>query len=360
VPSSYASVAGSAQLTTATPVADPNRQYIYAAAPDGAIRKLAVADGSVVWTTAVTLAPQREKLAAALNYYHGRVIATTGGYIGDAPTYQGHVALVDAASGALLSVWNALCSDHPGLMSPTSCAQSGAAIWGRAGAVVDSTTGAIYVATGNGLWDGATNWGDATLELDSGATTLLGNYSPTNTRSLDETDTDLGSTSPVLLGAGLVGQGGKDGLIRLLAWSAMAGTAPHLGGEAQSMSTPSGTDLFTAPAVSRTSGTTWVYAADGGATAGWQLAGTALQLVWRNTSGGTSPVVVSDGLVLVYDPSGGGLRAYLPATGVLVADLPCGKGHWNSPIAIDGRIALPEGNANDHQTSGVLDIWRLP
>ncbi len=34
-------------------------------------------------------------------------------------------------------------------------------------------------------------------------------------------------------------------------------------------------------------------------------------------------------------------------------------GHWNSPIVVDGRIALPEGNSNDHSTSGILDIWRL-
>jgi hypothetical protein len=39
--------------------------------------------------------------------------------------------------------------------------------------------------------------------------------------------------------------------------------------------------------------------------------------------------------------------------------LSAGPGHWNSPIVTDGVIALPEGDANDHSTSGVLDIWRL-
>ncbi len=65
-------------------------------------------------------------------------------------------------------------------------------------------------------------------------------------------------------------------------------------------------------------------------------------------------------LLFVYYPVSGGLRVYQANTGVQVADLPCGPGHWNSPIVADGRIALPEGNANAHQTSGVLDIWRLP
>ncbi|MGZ3502912.1 MAG: hypothetical protein ACXU94_16505, partial [Gemmatimonadaceae bacterium] len=42
-PTGYDSWAGSRQITTATPVADPNRDFIYAASPDGHIQKLAVA-----------------------------------------------------------------------------------------------------------------------------------------------------------------------------------------------------------------------------------------------------------------------------------------------------------------------------
>jgi hypothetical protein len=357
-PPNYAAWAGSAQITTATPVADPNRAFVYAAAPDGNIRKLAVADGSVSWSTAITLRPGVEKIASALNYFNGRVIATTGGYVGDAPPYQGHVAVLDAASGSLLSVWNALCSNRPGLIDPASCAQSGAAIWGRTGAVIDSSNGNIFVATGNGLWDGGTSWGDAALELDPGATRLLGNYTPTNTGALDSSDTDLGSTSPVLLGGGLVAQGGKDALIRLLNWGTMGGATPHRGGEGQVVSTPTG-GVFSAPAVLRTATGTWVFAADGSGTAAWRLSGGQLQQVWQNPNAGTSAVVV-DTLLFVYDPNGGGVRVYRPDTGAQLAALACGGGHWNSPIVTDGRIALPEGNANGHATSGVLDIWRLP
>jgi hypothetical protein len=357
-PSGYAGWSGTYQITTATPVADPDRAHLYAAAPDGRIRKLAVADGAVSWTTAITNLPAREKIAASLNYWHGRVIATTGGYVGDQPPYQGHVAVLDAASGQLLHVWNALCSDTLRLLTPSGCAESDAAIWGRAGAVVDTATGDLYVATGNAVWDGVTNWGDAALSLDSLATTMLANYTPTNTAQLNTSDADLGSTSPVLLGGGLVAQGGKDGLIRLLTWSSYAGTAPHKGGEAQTVSTPSGTDLFTAPAVLKSGGATWLFAADNGGTAAWTLSGGQLSPAWSNGNGGTSPVV-ADGLLFVYAP-GGGLRVYDATSGDPVTTLSCGGGHWNSPIVVDGMIALPEGNANSHSTSGVLDIWRLP
>jgi hypothetical protein len=357
-PASYMSWAGSYQITTATPVADPDRAHIYAAAPDGQIRRLSVADGSVGWTTSITNLPAREKIAASLNYWHGRVIATTGGYVGDQPPYQGHVAILDASTGDLLHVWNALCSDTLRLLTPAACGASDAAIWGRAGAVVDTATGELYVATGNAPWDGTTNWGDAALSLDSLATTITGNYTPTNTAQLNTTDQDLGSTSPVLLGGGLVVQGGKDGIIRLLSWASYRGASPHQGGEAQTVSTPSGTDLFTAPAVLRSGGQTWLFAADNGGTAAWQLVGGQLQQQWHNGNGGTSPVVAG-GLLYVYGP-GGGLRVYEPTTGNLVTTLACGSGHWNSPIVVDGMIALPEGNANRHSTAGVLDIWRLP
>jgi hypothetical protein len=32
--------------------------------------------------------------------------------------------------------------------------------------------------------------------------------------------------------------------------------------------------------------------------------------------------------------------------------------HWQSPIIANGHVAMPEGNANDHATTGVLDIYR--
>ncbi len=104
---------------------------------------------------------------------------------------------------------------------------------------------------------------------------------------------------------------------------------------------------------------TWLIAADDGATEAWVLHKNRLQPVWTQPYGGTSPVLAG-GLLYVYDPSGGGLRVYLPASGTPVVTLPAGAGHWSTPIVTDGFVALGEGNANAHATSGVLDIWRLP
>ena len=352
-PPSYSSYAGTSQITTATPVADPNRKWIYAASPDGKIQKLSVANGHPAWRVSITKLPSREKIAASLNYANGHVIATTGGYIGDQPPYQGHVAVISPA-GKLLDVWNSLCSNRRGLLVPSTCSASDSAIWGRSGAVVMPGTGNLLVATGNGPWNGKTNWGDAALELSPTAH-MLGNYTPTNTAELNATDTDIGSTSPVYLTKSLIAQGGKDGKIRLLSLARLKGTSPHKGHELQIVSTPSGSDLFTAPAVWREGGHTWLIAADNGATQAWELRNGRLHSVWHNQDPGTSPVIAG-GLLYIYDPNGS-LNVYKPATGKLVSSFAAGGGHWNTPIVTDGFIALPEGSANDHATTGVLDIW---
>jgi len=357
-PLSYQSLAGTRQITNSTPVADPDRQFIYAASPDGYIQKLAVSNGQPVWRTSITKLSQREKVASPLKFFRGHVIAVTAGYIGDQPPYQGHVAILDGNSGKLMQVWNSLCSNRAELLEPESCAQTQSAIWGRAGAVVDPVNGAIYVATGNGVWNGATDWGDSLIEIDASATKMLGNYTPADTEELNARDLDLGSTSPALLGGDLIAQGGKDGKLRLLSSNVIAGVAPHKNHELQIVSTPSGTRLFAQPAVWNHDGQTWMFAADNGGTEAWELKNSKLEEKWKNRTGGTSPFE-ADGMLFVYAREGG-LNVYEAGSGKRIATLPCGPGHWNSPIVLQGEIILPEGNANAHATSGVLDIWSLP
>jgi PQQ-like domain len=354
-PADYSSYAGGPQITTATPVADPNRQWIYAAAPNGRVYKLSVANGHAAWSVSITRLPSREKIAASLNFASGHVIAATGGYIGDAPPYQGHVAII-SPGGKLLHVWNSLCSNRPGLIEPSSCGASDSAMFGRAGVVVVPGSGELLTATGNAPWDGQTNWGDAVIRLNADATAMLGNYTPTNTDDLNRTDTDVGSTSPFVLSGNYIGQSGKDGKLRVLSVTSMHGTSPHKGGEIQTVSTPHGLALFTAPAVWHRSNVTWVFVADNGGIEAWRFRDGRLSSAWQAAQGGTSPVVAG-GLLYAFSP-GGGLNVFAPTTGKLIASLAAGGGHWNSPIVVDGRIALGIGNANSHSTSGTLYIWR--
>jgi len=356
-PRGYSSWAGSYRITNSSPVSD--RRFVWAGAPDGRIRKLSLATGRQVWSRMITLLSAREKLGTALNLSRGLVLATTGGYVGDAPPYQGHVAAIDARTGRLVHVWNSLCSNRHTLIRPSSCSASDSAIWARSGAVVVPGSGRLLVATGNGPWNGRTNWGDSVLMLSPNAGRLLQSWTPTDQARLESGDVDLGSTAPAVLSSGLVAQSGKDAKLRLLSLARLNGTARpgRQGGELQTVALGDG--LFSAPAVWRSGGKTWLFTATGSSTRGYTLSGGRLQLAWQKSSAGTSPVVAG-GLLYVYDPAGGGLRVRRPTDGGEVATLPAGSGHWSSPIVTDGRIALPEGDANEHRTSGVLDIYRLP
>ena len=352
-PATYSSYEGSAQITTMTPVADPSRTAIYAGAPDGAIRKLSLATGKQVWSTSITRDPTHEKLASALNYANGLLLAATDGYIGDAPPYQGHVVTLNPATGAIVGVWNSLCSNRHRIIQPSTCPASDSAIWGRSAPVVDPSTGDLLVATGNGPFDGKVNWGDSVLVLSANGKRLLEHWTPTNQAQLNQDDLDLGSTAPALLENGYFVQGGKDGLLRLLQLSRLDGPTPATGGELQTVPVPGATDLFSEPA---TWNGTWVFLATSSGTAAWVLRSGQLHEAWSNRFGGTSPVVAGG---LLYVQWSGDIRVYTPKTGALVGDLPIGEAHWQSPIVADGRVAAGEGNSNEHQTSGVLDLYRV-
>jgi outer membrane protein assembly factor BamB len=351
-PPDYSRVAGSAQITNSTPAASTDRTAVYASASDGRVRKLRLADGKVLWTTAITRDPTHEKITSSLNVSRGLVIATTGGYIGDAPPYQGHVVTLSERTGRIAHVWNSLCSDRHALIVPRTCASSDSAIWSRNGAAVDPSNGTLVVATGNAPWNGSTDWGDSTLVLSPDASRLLRHWTPANQKELESSDGDLGSTSPGLLDGGLAVQGGKDGNVRLLALHRLPGVNSRLGGELQTIPTPGGSGLFSVPAIWKG---TWVFLATDRGTAAWLLRGGRLHAVWSNATGGTSPVLAGS---LLYVAGSGEVRVYVPTSGKLVAALPTGAVHWQSPIVANGHVVVAEGNANDHATTGVLDIYR--
>jgi PQQ-like domain len=364
-PPGYAGWAGTAQITTASPLADPNGLFVYTASPNGLIHKLSLATGAEnragAWPVSITRDPTHEKLGAALNIDGPDIVVATSGYLGDAPPYQGHVALIDRSSGRLQRVFNTLCANRRGLLVPSGCQASDSAILSRGGAVVEPGGRRVLIDTGNGPWNGTTNFGDSVLELTFPSLTLRQTFTPTNQAQLNESDTDLGSSAPVLLGANRVMVAGKDGIMRVLELSRLNGRSAsshtRLGGELQRLPLPGGGELFTAPAVWRHGGHTTMFVGDERATAAYVLRRGRLHLAWQNNTPGTSPVMAG-GLLYVYEPSAGGIYVYRPASPRPIAKLPGLPGHWNSPIVVDGHVVEPEGDVNDHNdTSGALEIF---
>jgi hypothetical protein len=361
-PRDIGSYQGGPQITQSTPVADPDRRYIYSLSPDGYAHKLNVSNGHPVWATRVTWDPTREKVDQ-LNLSRRWLIVTTGGYNGDAPSYQGKVVLINRRTGRLAHVWNSLCSHRHGLIHPpSSCPASDSAIWGRSGAVVDAKNGNILLATGNAPFNGSTNWGDSMLELGPTLKPLR-HWTPADQAQLNDSDTDVGSTSPALLPGGLAVQGGKSGLLALLNLSrlpSMTGAGGHrLGGQLQNIPTPGGAQMLASAAVWEHSGKTYLFVGTDGGTSAYALRSRRLHVAWSDGFAGTSPVLAG-GLLYVFDEQSGVLNVLSPTTGHVLKALPAAGGHWNSPIVIGGRIILPVGNGDDQQTTGQLYIWHLP
>jgi outer membrane protein assembly factor BamB len=349
-PRGYGSWAGSYQITQAGPTADSDRRHVFTASPDGRLHRLTLSNGREVrsgrWPVSLTEDAKREKLTSSLNLIGNRLVMTTGGYLGDRPPYQGHVVTLDRTSGRILAVFNALCSNVRHIQRPTSCPAVIAAIWGRAGAVLTPRR-TVLVSTGNGPFDGRRNWGDTVLELSLNGLRLRHTWTPANQRELEATDADLGSTSPVVVPGGVL-QSGKFGVLDVLSTKLR-----HL----QQLRNPGGSAMFTAPAVWTRRGRTTVFATTGSGTTAYSWRHHRLRPLWSAGQGGTSPMLAG-GLLYVYDPSGS-LVVRSPASGKVLARLPAGAGHWNSPIVGGGVVALPEGDGNEHSTTGTLSLYRL-
>jgi hypothetical protein len=258
------------------------------------------------------------------------------------------------STGKIVHVWNSLCSDRHALITPSTCSSSDSAIWSRNGAAVDPANGQLVVATGNAPWNGHTDWGDSVLVLSPNASTMLRHYTPANYQHLNDADVDLGSTSPALLPGGYAVQGGKDGILRLLQLHSLPGVNSRTGGELQTLPAPGPTDVFSEPAVWNGK---WVFVSTSGGTEALLFKGGRLHPVWSNHTGGSSPALAGN---LLYVAGDGQLHVYVPTSGREVATLLSGPLHWQSPIVADGRVALAEGNANDHETTGVVNLYRLP
>jgi putative pyrroloquinoline-quinone binding quinoprotein len=371
-PDGYTSYVGTYQFTSASPALDPDGRHLYTESPDGLVHKLAVADGaedrSGSWPVRVTLDPTHEKLTAPPNISGPYLVTTTSSY-GDSPPYQGHLVTIDRQTGRIAHVWNSMCSNRHVLMDPMTCVAngetvSGGSIWARAGAVRQPGTGNLLVATANGQFDGHTLWSTSVLMLSPDGARILKYFTPTNWQKLNALDQDLASTAPALITPNLILQGGKDATVRVIDLRRFhtppaAGKNPVLGTGVQIIHAPGYGLVFTTPAVWKKNGLHWTFISTSTGLSAYVVRNLRLHRKWTKTTGGTSPVLAG-GLLYVYDPRGGALNVYVPTTGKRVTSLPAAPGHWNTPIVTDGRIALGQADSNDQQTSGVLNIYRLP
>jgi PQQ-like domain len=364
----------SACYTTSHPAIDPNRLYVYSYGLDGYVHKYQVGDGTEIttggWPELATLKGFNEKGSSALSIataVNGAtyLYRTNGGYPGDGGDYQGHVTTINLADGTQ-KVFNALCSDQAVHFVQTpgtpDCSQVQSAIWARVGVVYDNVTDRIYMATGNGLYDGVHNWGETVFSLNpdglgSGGQPL-DTYTPTNFAALTSADADLGSTAPAILpAAGYSGrlalQSGKDANLRLINLANLSGQGGpgHTGGEIQILPVPQGGEVLTTPAVwiNPADSSTWVFVTNGSGSSGLKLTlpGGVPTLVtqWHNNLAGFSPLVANN---VLYFAGANIIRALDPLTGSLLwSDTAhVGGNHWESPIVVNGTLYITDESAH--------------
>jgi len=222
---------------------------------------------------------------------HTYLYVASGGHPGDRGDYQGHTTVIGLAHGRQRA-FNCNCSardvhfeEQPGR---PDCPARRSAVWARAGVVYYSPLNRIYLATGNGPFNPSSgNWGDSVLALHPDGSGSgggpLDSYTPADFQYLAQADQDLGSTAPAILPVPassavrhLALQGGKDGKLRLLDLASLnaAGVVGRGGGEVgQAIPVPQGGEVLTAPAVwtDPADGSTWVFVANAGGTAGLQV-----------------------------------------------------------------------------------------
>ena len=323
--------------------------------------------------------------------------AVTDGYIGDANDYQGHLTAINLQTGAQ-NVFNTLCSNKTMHFCNSAAASCAAAtndcsatmngIWGRPGAVYDTSTDRVFITSGNGPYNantaGGYNWGDSILALHadgtgSGAGSPVDSYTPTTYQLLENWDADLGAvsvaivppppgTAPQYLHMGV--QAGKDACIRLLNLANLSGhgASRYTGGELQAIDLPFGGHCATGypypqiqpqPAiwVDPADSSSWVYVATYGfGSVAYRIAlddngRPSLSQQWLAQSG-SSPIVANGTIYLMsYDH----LIALDAVSGARLdsdtsswATTSFSNQHWQSPILVNGRIYLFD-NANPSQ-----------
>ena len=365
--------------TESSPAIDPNRQFVYGYGVDGKVHKYQIGDGTEItdngWPQIATLKPNVEKGASAISWGISNgttyLYAVNNGYVGDGGDYQGHITTINLSTNEQ-KVFNSLCSDITihmtlnGTPGVNDCSERQSGIWGRPGAVYDSTTDRVYITTANGLFDantGGLNWGDSVLALNPDGTGMgagfpLDSYTPTTYQSLDSQDIDLGSASLSILpmpAASIyqhVGvETGKDSRLHLINLDDMSGTgAPgSVGGAIEVIDVPlSEFWMKTQTAVwvdTHGDGATWVFVGNGAGLSGLKVALDGdnkpfLQPTWTKSTDATSAIIANDIVYHIGGCSGGNcVIARDPHTGdVLWTSATIGNIKWQSPIVVNGAV----------------------
>ena len=220
---------------TGTPVIDLRSGTLYvdtklAAGPAHKLHGLDLTTGSEKFGGPVTIAASSfsadvQEQRPGLLLLNGIVYVAYGSHC-DQGSYHGFVLGYNATN---LTQQVAAFNVSPG--------GSEAAVWSGGMAPAADTNGNIYIMTGNGTFDGASNFGECMVKLN-GSLVVQDYATPADWMNLNNGDTDLGSGGPVLLPTHYLVGIGKDGILYLADINNMG----HVGNFVQGFQAQSGGD----------------------------------------------------------------------------------------------------------------------
>lgn len=322
---------------TSTPVIDPSTGRIFAVADtwNGSSAQhelfgLNLADGSpapglptVVDPPGSTPLDQLQRVSLALDA--GKVIIGYGGNSGDCGSYHGWLVAVPESGGSLQTFE----------VDPNT---NQGAIWAAGNAPAIDSSGNIWTSTGNGS-SSSFGYQESVIKLDPNLN-VLDYWAPSNWSALDSSDTDLGSSMPLLLPGALVFQIGKAGVGYLLSASSLGGTG--------------GPPLYQASVCSGSYGggiyyTGVIYVACSNGVHAVSLNTTAHTFTpvsgWTVNSSATGPPIFAGGLVWSAGTGNGVLYGLDPRTGTTRFSANLGTfEHFTSPSAAGGRLFIANGD----------------
>ena len=287
---------------------------------------LSLVDGSVVTQQMVDPAgsvPSVQQERGALAIGSGHVYIPFGGLYGDCGNYHGYVVAVPAVGTVVGS---------PTLVYRTPVARE-AGIWSPAGPTI-SASGSVYVVTGNGSATSSFAYSNSVIEL-SPDLQVRSFFAPSNWRSLDASDADLGSVGATFVSSiGAVVAIGKDGVAYLLSAGQMGG----VGGQIASRSVCAGAWGGTAWLGRRV----WIPCSDG--LVALDVTESSISVAWRAPNPRLGSPVVAAGALWAIEPDSGRLFALDLTSGAVLYDLSLGQArHFSTPAATEGFLVAPAG-----------------
>jgi uncharacterized protein (TIGR03437 family) len=269
-------------------------------------------DGSTLFGT-LAFDTQMHIQRPGLLLANGAVYLAFGSHADD-PPWHGWLMSFDASDlSRLLSV------------QATTPNSYGGSIWQAGAGLAADDSGNIYAVTGNGFFDGTTDFATSFLKFTGAAATLAGWFAPPNWQMLAEGDYDVVAGPAIIPGTHLLVGGDKYGELYLVDGDSLGTDRSGADGSTQIIQGAQIGGIFTLAVWNRTDGVYIYLQEDGTAVKCYQVSGGALNPTPVSVSAQTFQSPPFDGLAISANggqpgtgilwatttgPSGGRLHAY--------------------------------------------------